>query len=98
MTSGDGAAGHAGLASLLQTRRERHGQGEAPLRDPGDSQPRARGGSHPRDNAGRGGADVQTMALAHPAPLPAFPSPGGREGAPGRPARLRATHPGRGRD
>ena len=60
--------------------------------------PRARGGSHPRDNAGRGGADVQTMALAHPAPLPAFPSPGGREGAPGRPARLRATHPGRGRD
>ena len=42
------------LASLPQTRRERHGQGEAPLRDPGDPQPRARGGSHPRDNAGRG--------------------------------------------
>lgn len=86
------------LASLLQTRRGGHGQGEAPLRDPGDPQPRARGGSLPRDNVGRGRSGRADNGPRPPGAASGLsPAPAGGSGHRGgrRGSRGHASRPGR---
>lgn len=66
--------------------------GSAPRpRDPSPAQ--ARGGSHPRDNTGRGRSGQADNGPRSPcAPLPAFPSLGWRDAGPRRPALLWVPH------
>lgn len=77
-------------SGLHPANKEGGGTGEGRLHcaTRGTPSPGPAEGPTPDTMRGGAGADVRTGALAHPAPLPAFPSPGGREGAPGRPARL----------